>query len=124
MGDTDQQIGFVVDWAIKEGHLDAFRDQITSLGAAVQKNEPGALEYNFFLSEDGTTCTLYERYADDDAVLAHFTGEALTSHMGPLMAEASLKGLTVLGTPGDKVQGILANLPVVATLTPAAGFRR
>jgi quinol monooxygenase YgiN len=35
------------------------------------KAEPGALNYEWFISEDGTSCHIYERYADSAAAMVH-----------------------------------------------------
>ena len=117
-------IGFIVEFAIKDGRLDAFKDVITTMTATVEKTEPGALSYRWFLSPDDTVCTIHEWYAGDDAVLAHFTGEAVANHMGALLAESGINSFHVYGTPGEKAASILSNLPVTVTHTLAAGFAR
>ena len=35
--------------------------------------EPGTLNYEWFLSDDGASCHFYERYAGSGAVLTHAT---------------------------------------------------
>jgi quinol monooxygenase YgiN len=56
--------------AVRAGQLDAFRSLMEEMVEAT-RSEPGTLVYEWFLSEDGTLCHLYERYADSKAALVH-----------------------------------------------------
>ena len=56
--------------SIREGQLDNFNALMSEMVESTQ-SEVGALMYEWFLSEDKTTCHIYERYADSDAVMAH-----------------------------------------------------
>lgn len=64
----------VVSWdlmlSVKDGKLDEFRALMDEMVAAT-KDEPGALIYEWFVSDDGTAVHIYERYADSDATMAH-----------------------------------------------------
>ncbi len=56
---------------IKEGELDNFKALVKEMVDATQANEPGTLNYEWFLSDDEKTCHLYERYADSAATMTH-----------------------------------------------------
>ena len=64
----------VVSWSlqmkVREGCLEDARSLVPEMVAAT-RNEQGALTYEYFLSEDGGSCHIYERYADSDAVMEH-----------------------------------------------------
>ena len=62
--DVSDNVFWVVELAIIPGQLDAFKALMNEMVAATQADEPGALNYEWFISEDGTTCHIYERYAD------------------------------------------------------------
>ena len=47
------------------------REKLAEIVHHVRRNEPGALAYEYFLSQDEKRLSIYERYADSDAVLAH-----------------------------------------------------
>ena len=57
--------------AIYEGKLDEFKTLAARCMQLVRDNEPGALEYDWFLNEAQTECFVRESYKDSDAVLAH-----------------------------------------------------
>ncbi len=55
---------WVVELSIKPGELGNFRALMSEMVVAIAANEPGTLNYELFMSEDGSTCHIYERYAD------------------------------------------------------------
>lgn len=49
-------------------------DEFNALAAElleITKGDPGALQYDCYMSDDNTRCALRETYADSDALLAH-----------------------------------------------------
>jgi hypothetical protein len=46
-------------------------EKLEEIVAHVKANEPGALAYEYCLNEDESKITIYERYKDNQAVLAH-----------------------------------------------------
>jgi len=64
----------VVSWSlqmkVRDGCLGDARALVPEMVAATRE-EPGALTYEYFLSADGGSCHIYERYADSDAVMTH-----------------------------------------------------
>ncbi len=65
-----KHISWVLEVSIPAGKLDAFRTVANDLLAATRP-EPGTLDYEWHLSQDQTVCHIFERYADNDAVLKH-----------------------------------------------------
>jgi quinol monooxygenase YgiN len=56
--------------SVREGALDEAKALVSEMVEATRQ-EPGALTYEYFLSDDGSACHIYERYVDSDAVMAH-----------------------------------------------------
>ena len=50
---------------------DLVNEKIGEIVGHFKANEVGALAYEYFLNEDESMLTIYERYANNEAVLAH-----------------------------------------------------
>lgn len=105
---------------INDGKLDEFKALADEMCASTKK-EPGALAYEWHLSDDGSTCHIFERYADPKAVMAHmatFAGfaEQFMSLVTPVSA-------TIYGKVDDQVRQAAADMGPVY-LTQFAGFAR
>ena len=61
---------FVVELKVKPGQIDDLRNVMREMVNITRTDESGTLNYDWFLSQDGT-CYIYERYADEAAVLKH-----------------------------------------------------
>ena len=92
------------------------------MAAAIQANEPGALAYEWFASEDKTKGSVYERHTDSAATMTHLGafGEKFAERM---MALTEPTGLTVFGDPSADVRGALAGCGAVH-MAQVAGFAR
>ena len=115
----------VVSWnlqlAVRDGRLDDFRSLMKEMVESTRA-EAGAQAYEWFISEDGTTCHLYERYADSAATMVHLGA------FGSKFAERFLScveptGFSVYGDPSDDVRGVLDGFGAVY-LGPFGGFAR
>jgi quinol monooxygenase YgiN len=106
---------------INDGKLDDFKRLATEMSVAT-KDEPGALVYEWHLAEDGSTCHIYERYADSSATMTHL-GNFGSKFAERFMALATPQSFFVYGKPNDQVKGALADFGA-AYLTQFAGFVR
>ncbi|RKZ10676.1 antibiotic biosynthesis monooxygenase [bacterium] len=61
---------WIVLMSVRDGELDNARTLMREMVESTQA-EPGTLAYEWFLTEDSSTCHLYERYADSDAAMVH-----------------------------------------------------
>ena len=107
--------------SIREGQLDNFNALMAEMVESTQA-ESGTLMYEWFLSEDKTTCHIYERYADSAAVMAHLGnfGSKFAARFLEYMEPTELR---VYGNPTDEVRGGLEGLgPVYLGLV--GGFTR
>jgi quinol monooxygenase YgiN len=63
---------------IHEGKLEEFKELGKEIMKEVQENDPGCMQYDWFLSPDGRNCHIMEKYASNEALLSH-----MTSVLGP-----------------------------------------
>jgi quinol monooxygenase YgiN len=99
------QISWQVELAIKPGQLDNFR-ALTREMVEFTQAEAGVLIYERFISADGATVYVYERYADSAAAVAHL--QAFRQHFGERFASlVERKRFTVFGAPSVALRAIL-----------------
>lgn len=118
MGD---QVSWLLELVVKPGELDKFRALMHEMVGSTRA-EPGALSYEWFVSEDGKVVQIYERYADSAAVLTHLRG------FGDKFAERFLAMVeptrfTVFGAPSDEAKAALDGFGATY-LGPFGGFAR
>ncbi len=114
------QISWVLELAILPGKLDDFRAVVGDLVAST-RNEPGTLIYEYFLSADGTSCHIYERYKDSAAVIAHV--QTFGRFAGKFMEAVRPTQFYVYGIPTDEARAVIADLGPVY-LSQMDGFSR
>jgi quinol monooxygenase YgiN len=93
-------IYFIVNFEIKQGKLDSFKQIAQSMIAATQK-EPGALGFEWYFSADAKRCRVVETYADQAAVRAHADGGAVKLIPG-IVETATMSSFEVCGDPGPE----------------------
>ena len=93
--------------AIHQGKLEELKMLAAQCVQKVRENEPGALQYDWFLNETQTECVVQETYADSEAVLAHVANLGLT-----LDAVLSLGDWTfeIFGSPSPELAAAAAGL--------------
>lgn len=118
MGDP---VAWLVELAVKPGQLDRLR-ALTQEMVEATRDEPGVLIYERFISADGTSVHLYERYADSAAALAHLRAFG-HRFAGRFLALVERTRFTVYGTPSAEVKTVLDGLGATY-LGPFGGFAR
>ena len=113
-------IYWVLVLKIHDGQTAAFKALSAELIASSQ-NEPGTLNYEWSLSEDGTSSHIYERYVNSAAIKAHIANNG--DQVGRLFAMASPISMVIYGSPDDEVRRDLAGLNPVY-MVPLGGFGR
>jgi quinol monooxygenase YgiN len=105
------EISWQVELAVKPGELDNFR-ALTRDMVAFAKSEPGVLIYERFVSEDGATVYVYERFADSASALAHLM--AFDKLFGErFIAMVERRRFRVYGAPCDELRAILDSFGAV-----------
>lgn len=113
------EVAWLVELAVNPGALETVRALMEEMVTSAQ-GEAGTLSYAWYVSADGRTVAIYERYADDAAVLAH------QATFGERFAERFLEAMTptrytVFGAPGAEVREALSGFNP-SYLQPFGGF--
>jgi len=84
--------------------------------------EASTLNYEWYISDDGGTVHIYEKYADSEAMVAHVTG-FLEKWAGRFMSSVDVTRFVVYGNPSAEARELLA--PFGGTyMAPWGGFAR
>ena len=100
---------------------DLVNKKIGEIVAHVKANEVGALAYEYCLNEDESMLTIYERYANNEAVLAH--GENMQPYLYFFEDAVQVKKFIVFGRVSDQVKELLSGFGAEFQ-KPLAGFVR
>jgi quinol monooxygenase YgiN len=115
-------VTWVFELAVHEGRDADFQALMAEMVAGTRRDEPGALDYEWFLTDDGRRLHILERYADGAAAMTHL-GNFGARYMKRFFDVLVPERITLYGAAGDDVRGALADLhPVV--MRRADGFSR
>lgn len=103
--DESGPVSWNLQLAVRSGQLDALRALMAEMVEATAKEE-GMQAYEWYLSEDGSTCHIYERYADSDATMVHL-GNFGAHFADRFMACVEPTAFTVYGSPRQDVRAVL-----------------
>jgi len=100
------ELAWLLELTINPGELETVRALMNEMVEST-RGEAGALSYAWYISDDGNTVALYERYADDAATLTHLGtfGERFAQRFLGAMTPTRL---TIFGAPGDDVRQALS----------------
>jgi quinol monooxygenase YgiN len=121
MDGTEDQVSWVLQCEVKEGQLDAFKELMEEMVAGTSE-EPGAVGYEWFISDDDSSVHLYERYADSTAAIGHLSGFR-EKWAGRFMGCVNVTRFTVYGNPSDTAREVMAPLGA-KVLARWGGFSR
>ena len=115
-------IHWVLELDIKDGELDNFKGVMKDMVDGTRADEPGALNYEWFISGDGKQCHIYERYADSAATMVHLGnfGEKFAERF---LAISTPTRLMVYGDPSAEVRAAMAGFGAVH-MEQIGGFKR
>lgn len=118
----NENVYWVLELAVRPGRLNDFRNLMQEMVAAASDNEPGTLNYEWNIGDDGTACHIYVRYKDSAAVMRHMAvfGTKFTDRF---MALAQITRTAVYGAPSAEVKAALAPYGPVF-FAPFGGFKR
>jgi quinol monooxygenase YgiN len=116
-----EAISWVVTVTVTPGQFAAFKQVVAPLVAAT-KEEPGALAYEYNVSDDESTVHIFERYRDSNAVVAHVE-QTFAQFAERFLALATVTGFVVYGSPNAEARKILDGFGAVY-MTPFDGFTR
>jgi quinol monooxygenase YgiN len=115
------EVSWVIELEIKDGQADGFRKFMEDMVAVTQSDEADTLAYEWFISEDGKNCQIYERYTDSAAVMIHLASFASFGERFGQVADVGF--LHIYGSPSDEVKEAVAGLNPTY-LAAYGGFHR
>jgi len=95
---NSQRIHFLVDLAIHDGRFEDFAATAKLMTDGTAK-EPGALEYEWYLSDDRSRCRLLETYANVDAMQKHLASAVVKELVPKILAFSAISRFEVYGAP-------------------------
>lgn len=113
---------WLLELSIKEGHLDQFKELMEEMSTATQRDEPNILNYEWWISENQSSCHIYERYEDSAAVMIHL-GNFGSKFAERFMSHVDPTGIKVYGDASDDVKAALTAFGP-QYLTQIGGFTR
>ena len=116
-------VAMVGSGEVAPDQMDNFKQAAKKQLAAMAKEEPGTLAFEFSVQPDGKTVDLLEIYQNADAFVAHVK-HMRASGLGQEMAQLRKPGkITIFGSPNAELKEILARRdPVYETYID--GFMR
>lgn len=116
-----ENIGWIVEAQIKEGKRAEFEAVMAEIVADAKAKEPGTLNYQYYVNEDGLVL-VYERFANEEAALAHINGSWGT-FAGRWIETADVTQMWHIGNLSDELR---ANHAVLSpkNMRPYNGFTR
>jgi quinol monooxygenase YgiN len=117
-----ENLYWLLELAINPGRFEDLKALIAEMVEATQRNEVGALNYEWAISDDRQVCHVYERYQDSAAALTHLESFG-ANFAARFMAVVKPTRLIVYGTPSAQLKDALAGLGPVY-MAPFAGFSR
>ena len=112
---------WTIDISIKSGALDDLKALMDEMIASTQ-NEDGALNYEWWISDDSTTCHIYERYTDAAAAMVHI-GNFGAHFAERFMGLVDVTRFIVYGGHDENVRGALGGMGA-AFMGSLGGFSR
>jgi quinol monooxygenase YgiN len=116
-----EDIYWVCVFKVKPSDFAAFKQVVSPLVAAT-KQEPGALAYEYNVSDDQSTIHIKEHYRDSSAVVAHVQ-QTFAKFADAFTKLATVSSFVVYGTPQADARKILDGFGAVY-MTHFDGFTR
>jgi quinol monooxygenase YgiN len=117
-----ENVYWAFELAINPGRFEDLKTLVTAMVEATQRNEVGALNYEWAISDDRQVCHIYERFQDSAAAMTHLESFGANS-AARFMEVVKPTRLVVYGTPSAQVKDALAGLSPVY-MAPFGGFGR
>ena len=118
----ENEVYWLLEMSVREGELDNVRALMEEMVTATEADEPGALDYEWYVSDNGQTVHLFERYADSDATLTHLRNFQ-QKFASRFMSAMSPRRWTIYGNPDERVRRALEGQGALF-MEPLGGFTR
>lgn len=114
-------VSWNLQMSVRGGQLDDARALMHEMVEATRA-EPGAVQYEWFLSEDSGSCHINESYTGSDAAMTHMAS-FLANFAERFLACFDPTRFSVYGSPNAELRGVLDGFGA-AYLGSLGGFRR
>jgi quinol monooxygenase YgiN len=101
-------VQYAVEFTIKEGGLEEFKNIASQIIPLVEANEPLMLGYQWYFSDDGSKCFVVEQYSDASGILAHL--QNVGGELPKILEFSDLTRFEVYGDVSDEIKEALAPL--------------
>jgi quinol monooxygenase YgiN len=122
MYQMNNNVILMAEFSIKSDELDSLKALVKEMVEATQTNESNTMIYEIFISEDGKTCQVMERYVDSAAAMMHL-GNFAKKFGDRLWAFLEPKGFKLCGNPSDELREAVSGVGAMI-LSPIGGFAR
>lgn len=119
---TMGEVSWIFSVAIKTGEAANLKTLVEEIADATEVNEPDALSYHWYISEDGLRGEVHEHYKNSSAALEHLS-TFNTHYADRIMTMIEPEGMVVFGDPSPALKQELAGANPVFMRT-ASGFSR
>ncbi len=116
-------IHYLVEFSVKPGKLDQFKEVANWFIEQCEAEEPGTMAYQWYLSEDGAKCYLFEQFNDSAGLVAHAGGPRVQGRIGDLLETGDITRFEAFGNPDAAAAEVLASFGAV-TYPYFNGFSR
>jgi quinol monooxygenase YgiN len=117
----DEHVSWVIELAVKDAQLETFKALMEEMVAETSP-EPGTLGYEWYISGDGGTVHIFEKYADSDAMITHVSG-FMQKWAGRFLESVDVTRFVVYGDPSPAAREMLDGFGATY-LGPWGGFSR
>jgi quinol monooxygenase YgiN len=117
----EAHVSWVIELAVKDRALDTFKELMEEMVSGTSV-EPQTLAYEWYISDDGGTVHIFEKYADSEAMVAHVSG-FMQKWAGRFMECVDVTRFVVYGDPSPAARELLDGFGAVY-LGPWGGFSR
>jgi quinol monooxygenase YgiN len=116
-----ETVSWLLVLAVEPGELERFEELMAEM-VAHTRSEPGTLAYEWFVSGDGSTVHLCERYIDSAAAMAHLVG--FGKHFAQRFTAATQQVVMYVYGNADETLRRAVAAPTTEFLGPFGGFAR
>jgi quinol monooxygenase YgiN len=95
---------------INAGQLDTLKALVIEMTDDIRHSEPGTLNYEWFIADDGKSAHVFERYTDSEADMLHLMNYG-QKYAARSAACLTINQITIYGNPSSEVRGVFAALP-------------
>ena len=94
------EIQYTIEWAIKSGGLDSFKELASKAIKIVEENEPEMKGYQWYFNADETTCYTAEWQSSSESLLTHLGN--VSEVLPELLKYSDITRFEVFGNPNPQ----------------------